>query len=80
MESKNGGKRAYDTHRTKQTDTYGSEHGYCGGRGWRDERSDWDWHTSAAMRTVNNKDLSYSMGNSTQYSETNHMGKESKEE
>ena len=28
-----GASELIDTHRTKQTDTYGSEHGYCGGGG-----------------------------------------------
>ena len=46
-----------------------------GEKGERDKLGDWDWYTGAAIHKINNKDLLYSTGNSTQYSVMIYMGK-----
>ena len=40
----------------------------------------WDWHIPTTIYKIDNKDLLYSTGNSTQYSVMTYMGKESKKE
>ena len=53
-------------------------------KGERGERINWkigtDIHTLLYIKKINNKDLTYSTGNYTQYSVITYMGKESKKE
>ena len=55
---------------------YGYQRGNCRGRGKKSGALDEDTHTT--IHTITNKDLLYSTGNSTQYSVTTYVRKESK--
>ena len=50
-------------------------------RGWireeRDKLKDWDWERHTTIKSITNKNLRCSRGNSTQYSVMVYMGKES---
>ena len=66
---------------TTQKQTQRSQNQTCGyQRGnmtGSDKLRDWDWHIHMTIYKIDNRDLLYSRGNSTQYSVIIYMGKES---
>jgi len=75
VESKNGYKWTHLQDRNRDTNVE-NKHVYQGLRWGRDILEDRDWHIYTAIYRIYN--LSYSTGNSTQYSVMTYMGKESK--
>ena len=73
--NKRGHKWTYLHNRSRVTDVE-QMYGYQGIEG-RDELGDWDWYIHTTIHKIDNKDLLYTTGSSSQYSVIADMRKES---